>query len=182
MKKAVFLFAVVAVLAMALPASAQIGKVGVGAHLSTTDSAVEEDEREFVFGVQARARISDMLAIEGSMEFREEDLIDDATLSIYPIQFSALFYLLPQSKVSIYGLVGMGLTRTSVSGDLFGEDVSSTDMSYHWGGGVEVPVSDIMGIYGDIRYLEMDFDLEALSDFDLNTSGWQMNFGVNWYF
>lgn len=182
MKKAVFLLAVVAVIAIALPASAQSGKVGVGAHMSTTKSAVVEDEREFVFGVQARARISDMLAIEGSMEFREEDLVDDATLKIYPLQFSALIYLLPQSKISIYGIVGMGFTRTSVTGDLFGEDVSSTDMSYHWGGGVEVPVSDLMGFYGDIRYLDMDFGLDALTEFDLNTSGWQMNFGVNWYF
>lgn len=182
MKKAIVTF-VILFAVFSVSAFSQVGKFGIGGHGTFYSAAADEEEREFAFGIHARARISSNLGLEASMEFRQEDLLEDnATLKLYPIQFSLLYYLLPNSKVGLYGLGGFGFTRSSVSGDLFGEDAENTDISYHFGFGVEIPVSQSLGISGDIRYLDMNLDLGSILTQDLNTSGWQSNFGITFYF
>lgn len=186
MKSYRFLFFLVLFVLLAAPAAAQVGKFGIGAHgtllPSVTDNGDDEDGREFAFGVQARMRFTDNLGFEASVEFREEMIDDDVTLKLYPIQFSLLYYLLPSSRVGIYALGGLGWTRSSLEGDFFGEDAEDSQMSYHFGGGIEVPVSESIGVFGDFRYLNVDLDFGDLLARDIETSGWQANFGVNFYF
>lgn len=171
---------------LAAPAAAQVGKFGIGAHGSMLPSVVDngddEDERQFAFGAHARLRFSDNLGLEASIEFREEEIDDDITLKLYPLQFSLLYYLLPSSRVGIYALGGIGWTRSSLEGDFFGEDAENSEMSYHFGGGIEVPFSDAIGVFGDFRYLNYDPDFGDLLARDIETSGWQANFGVSFYF
>lgn len=181
MKNSIAMSAFILFLVFSTLAVAQTGKFGIGGHGTFYSAASDEEEREFAFGVQARARISERLGLEASMEFREET-IEEATVTMYPIQFSALIYLLPRSRVGIYGIVGMGWTRTSVSGSFFDEESINSEISYHFGAGVEIPLTQNFTVNGDFRYLDLNIDLSSIFSGDLNTSGWQSNFGVNVYF
>lgn len=172
--------AIVAVVICSIPCVSQVGKLGLGVHASNVSSATEEDERVFDWGLHARARISNVLGIEGSLDFRTEE-IEDSTLSLYPIQVSALFYPLPASRIGLYGLIGLGFTRSSASGSLFGEDAENTDFGYHWGFGAEIG-SRGSAFFADIRYLDLNIDLSKIIVPDFNTKGWQFKFGYTYYF
>lgn len=181
MNKSTLMSAFIFCLVFSALAIAQTGKFGIGAHGTFYSSTSEEEERKFAFGLQARARISERIGLEASIEFREE-IIEEATVKMYPIQFSALIYLLPRSRVGLYGLVGFGWTRTSVNGGFFDEESINSDISYHFGAGVEIPISHNFTLNGDFRYLDLNVDLSSIFAGDLNTSGWQSNFGFNVYF
>ena len=105
MKSYHVLLAIIIFALLTTPATAQVGKFGIGAHGTMVPSAVEDDDeendREFAFGAHARLRFSANLGLEASVEFREEEITDDITLKLYPIQFSLLYYLLPSSKLNI---------------------------------------------------------------------------------
>jgi opacity protein-like surface antigen len=161
-------------------ANAQIGKFGIGAHGASVGSATEE-KREFEWGVHARARLSAFLALEGSLDFRSEEL-GDTKLNFYPIQVSALFYILPHSYAGIYGLIGLGWTRTTADGSLFSGEATNTDFGYHWGFGLEIPVARSSTVFVDARYLNLDLDLAKFFALDFDTKGWQLNFGFTFYF
>ncbi len=172
---------VIAILALcAANAAAQAGKFGIGIHGSSVASATEEDKREMQWGLHARARLSHFFALEGSLDFRSEE-IDEATIKLYPIQVSGLFYLLPASKLGLYGLLGIGWTRVSASGNIFGEGVENTEFGYHWGFGAEIGFGS-SAVFADVRYLNLDLGISSLVVPDLDTEGWQLNFGYTFYF
>ncbi|HUX06665.1 MAG TPA: porin family protein [Acidobacteriota bacterium] len=181
MRKLVLLVCFVLLFTFTSTAAAQIGKLGVGVHGIWTKSATQDDERVFAWGLHARARISPRLALEGSVDFRSET-IDDVTISLYPMQFSALFYLLPASGAGIYGLFGLGWTRVSVDGDFFGEGAEDGEISYHWGFGIEVPMGGASTFFADVRYLNLDLNISKILNPDFDTKGWQANFGYSFYF
>ena len=131
--------------------------------------------------MHARARLSAFLALEGSLDFRSEE-IGDSTLNIYPIQVSALFYLLPHSRAGLYGILGLGWTRSTVDGSLFSGEAENTDFGYHWGFGLELPIGMSSSVYLDARYLNLDLDLASILLPSFDTDGWQLNFGYTFYF
>lgn len=181
MRSHTWILTIVVAAFIAAAAFAQTGKLGVGVHGSSVSSATEEGSRTFQWGIHARARISPFLGIEGSLDFRSED-IEDSTLKIYPIQFSALFYLLPQSRAGIYGLVGLGFTRTSTDGNLFSGEAVNSDFSYHYGFGLEIPFGRSSAVFVDARYLNLNLDISSLILPNLDSDGWQLNFGYSLYF
>ena len=170
-----------AVMAFCAAASAQTGKLGVGVHGTWVKSVTEEDARDWAWGLHARARLTGHFAIEGSLDFRNEEIDDATTVKLYPIQVSALFYLLPNSKAGIYGLFGVGWTRVSASGDFFGDDVENTEFGYHYGFGIEVPAGS-SAIFIDVRYLDLNLDISNVLIPDFDSSGWQLNVGYSFYF
>ena len=173
----------ICVLVLALCASgalAQAGKLGIGVHGSSVKSATEEDSRYWTWGVHTRVRFSPRLALEGSLEFRSEE-VDGADIKLYPIQVSALFYLLPSSRAGIYGILGFGWTRVTVDGNIFGEGAEDTDFGYHWGFGAEVPFGSST-IFVDVRYLDLKLGISNLLNPNFDTKGWQANTGYTLYF
>ena len=181
MHKLTLIVCFVVLFAFTSTAAAQLGKLGVGVHGTWSKSVTQEDEREWAWGLHARARISPRLALEGSLDFWSED-IDDVTVSIYPIQFSALFYLLPASGAGIYGIFGLGWTRVSIDGNIFGEDAENSEISYHWGFGIEIPMGGPSSFYADVRYLNLDLNISNLINPDFGSKGWQANFGYSYFF
>ncbi len=181
MRIAVPVICAATLLLFACAAGAQVGKFGVGVHGSSVSSATEEDARQMQWGIHARARLSNFFALEGSIDFRSED-INGATLKLYPIQVSGLFYLLPSSRLQVYGLLGLGWTRTTADGDLFDGEAENTDFGYHWGFGAEVPFGAGSAIYVDVRYLNLDLDISSIIMPDVDTEGWQLSFGYTFYF
>jgi hypothetical protein len=181
MRKPALLLCILLTAAVATSATAQIGKFGIGVHGSWVKSATKADEREWVWGLHARARLTGRLALEGSLDFQSEE-IDSATVKLYPIQFSALFYLLPASGAGVYGLFGLGWTRVSVEGDFFGEGVEDSAISYHAGIGIEIPLGGASTFYADIRYLNLDLNISNILMPGFDSKGWQANFGYTFYF
>lgn len=167
-----------------LAAQAQIGKFGIGIHGTASPAATgeeEEKDREFTFGGHIRARLTNNFALEASVDYRKEET-ELYSLTLYPVQFSALYYLLPSSRVGIYGLFGFGFTRSTLEGDFFDEEAEDTAMSYHWGGGIEIPLTEGFTLYGDARWLDIDLDFGDIIDLDVASSGWQWGGGVTIYF
>ena len=80
-----------------------------------------------------------------------------------------------------YGSGGLGLMRSRIDGGSFFNDLSTNDLGFNLGGGVQGYFNDKVGIRGDIRYFRSlqdnepddEFDL-ALSDFDF----WRGTVGV----
>lgn len=169
------------VFALLFAAQASAQSLGLGIHGASAKSATE-DERAWQWGAHARARLGAFLGIEGSLDFREEELADGSKVTLYPIQFSALVYVLPHSTGGLYGLIGLGWTRVAYDGSFFGEDVENNELGYHWGFGGELPLSGGATIFADIRYLNLDMNISKLIRADLDTAGWQFNFGFTYYF
>ena len=181
MRMRVFMILLTAVTIFAAGASAQVGRLGVGVHGTWVKSTVDDQERDWVWGFHARARVFRNFALEGSLDLRT-NTIDDTTIKLYPMQVTGLFYLLPASRAGLYGLFGVGWTRISVDGSFFGEDVENTEFSYHWGFGLELSLGGSSTIFADVRYLDLDLDISKLVSADFETKGWQANFGYTIYF
>ena len=172
---------VATLLLFASAAGAQVGKLGLGIHGSSVGSATEEDARQMQWGLHARARLSNFIGLEGSVDYRSED-VNGATVALYPIQVSGLFYLLPSSRLQVYALLGLGWTWTTVDGELVNGDAESTDFGYHWGFGAEVPFGAGSAVYVDVRYLNLDLDISSIIMPDVETEDWQLSFGYTFYF
>jgi opacity protein-like surface antigen len=84
-----------------------------------------------------------------------------------------------------YGVAGLGLVRSSISGGTFFDDLHTNDFGINVGGGVHGFFNDNVGLRGDIRYIRSlqdnepdgEFDL-ALSDFDF----WRATVGLTFRF
>jgi opacity protein-like surface antigen len=181
MRKPVLLFCVLLFVYFATSVSAQVGKFGIGVHGKWVRSATQADEREWIWGLHARARLISRLALEGSLDFQSEQ-VESATVKLYPIQFSALIYLLPTSGAGLYGILGMGWTRVSVEGNFFGEGIEDSKISYHGGFGLEIPLGGGSTFYADIRYLNLDLNISNILIPNFDSKGWQANIGYTFYF
>jgi opacity protein-like surface antigen len=84
-------------------------------------------------------------------------------------------------RVRPYGVVGVGLLRSSVDGgDLF-DDVSTNDFGFDAGFGVIGMVSENVGLRGDVRYFRSLQDTEDDDDFDVSVGNfdfWRATGGV----
>lgn len=83
-----------------------------------------------------------------------------------------------------YGVVGLGLLRSSIDGGGLFDDVSSSDLGFNVGAGAHVFFTDHVGLRGDVRYFRAfqqnnDSDLNfELEDFDF----WRGTVGVTFRF
>jgi hypothetical protein len=86
------------------------------------------------------------------------------------------FMLAPRiSIVQPYGLVGIGLMRTTVE-DALGAEESENQIGWDIGGGLMLFVHPNIGIKGDIRYYH-SFEVTDLLGIDLNRDDNKLDFG-----
>lgn len=86
------------------------------------------------------------------------------------------FMLAPRiSIVQPYGLVGIGLMRTTVE-DVLGENESENQIGWNIGGGLMVFVHPNIAIKGDIRYYH-SFEATDLLGIELNRDDNELDFG-----
>jgi hypothetical protein len=85
-------------------------------------------------GAQARMHFGQVFAIEGSVDYREKKMESTFTRT-YPVQVSALIYLLPGKRVSPFILGGGGWYYTNVNGPGGFSDTQKR-FGAHAGGGV----------------------------------------------
>ena len=98
-------------------------------------------------GAQLRLHVLPMLAVEGSVDYRQNKF-GGTTVDVYPVQASLLLYLTPSWVVSPYALGGVGWYYTHVRG-------GDTTNRYgpHAGFGVEAALARHWTIDASYRYL-----------------------------
>lgn len=103
-------------------------------------------------GVQARYQLPVLFAVEGSVDYRNEQL-GSTTIHDWPVQVSALMYVLPRILVvQPYILGGVGWYHTTVEGPNGFENKQSRS-GPHVGAGVEVNLNAEWFIDATYRHL-----------------------------
>jgi len=142
------------------------------------------DKGTWFGGVQARLKVLPFLAVEGSITFHENEYEDgDVKVTQYPVQVTALLYILHEGTIRPYVLGGVGwyYTRVDYSGtfSLF-SDSTSHDFGGHLGVGSDFMLGARTSLDVDVRYIFLNPSSEQIKDQDFNY--WQITFGLNFYF
>ena len=155
-------------------AGASIGPTVGFAKSSDTDS-------KLMFGAALRLKFLPALAIEGSINYREEVFSDEAlTVKSWPVQVTGLFYLLPVA----YAAVGVGWYNASFDFDesTLLHDNTQKEFGWHFGGGVEFPLGSAVRLVADLRYVFLNYDFQSVpgsgevdDDFYFATTGLLFN-------
>jgi hypothetical protein len=131
--------------------------VGVGPR-GSYNATLATDRRTSTVGVAVRARAL-MFGAEASLDYHNEDRPGDVDLKSWPIGVSALVF----PAGSFYALAGITWAHTTIDLPrtfLIGDD-TETEMGYHVGAGVEVPLA-LVRFAGDVRWSFLDYAFEGL--------------------
>lgn len=153
--------------------------------------AVDADEGNFFGGVQMRLRPGAYFGIEGSVEYRGGQTygIADYTVktSFLPVTGSMLFFLPVSKNFAPYAVAGIGAYYTrynySDSAEALGfSDTSDFNLGYHFGAGIELPISETLAFNADYRYLFLNpsTNEESFEGADFNSN--IISAGLTFYF
>ncbi|MFN0149342.1 MAG: outer membrane protein [bacterium] len=160
-------------------ASHKSSGLGVGGRYAYVNNN-STDEVTHMGGVMARLRGSAM-AIEGAVDYRNEDLAGDIDLKSWPITASLLVYPLPM----LYGLAGVGWYKTTLDfpSELNIDDQTSDDFGYHVGAGFEAPLAPAVSLTGDVRWQFIDHEFSEIPDAigEVDSDAWTINAGLLFY-
>jgi opacity protein-like surface antigen len=154
--------------------------IGIGPQIGYQQSG-DADAGRFMFGAFIRAKLSMAFALDASVNYRTEDY-GFIEVTSWPVLVSALVYPFP----AVYGIAGVGwhfstigYNNTRFEDDL--ADRTSNPFGFHLGAGVEVPLAETVKLFGDIKYIFLDYDLDDVEDVqlgDLNSNFYLINVGV----
>jgi hypothetical protein len=174
------------------PAAAQF-HLAVGAHVGyskTPDAA----SGTAVGGAQVRLRLLSFLGAEALAEYQQTTYqsggVDVLRVKDFPVQLSAMLYVIPTGPLQLYVLGGAGahFTKSEGLGPAEGTySTSQTKWAPHVGGGVEVWTGKSFFISGDIRYVFLSIgsvkDVEnQFESGSLSASYWEATAGLNFKF
>lgn len=134
----------------------------------------DADDGVWFGGLQVRVPLTEVITIEGSIEFHSSEFNDgDIEVIQYPVQATLLLFPLPSSTtISPYLLGGLGWYYTTVdfSGSLSGVD-SETESIFgaHLGFGARVGLGGTMTLSADLRYIFLEPDDDQLDDEEFDT-------------
>jgi opacity protein-like surface antigen len=176
MFKQAFLLAIMVTVLNVTLAHAQ-GQGSFGPQLGY-QKARDADTGQFMGGLALR--LSSMpIGVEGSINYRQERFADRGlTVRSWPVMVTGLIYPVPVA----YGAVGVGWYNTTFDYDQNRfpsfQDETRQKFGWHFGGGVEFPMSTHFRLAGDIRYVFLDYDFPQIpgtgdmkSDFYVITVG-----------
>jgi opacity protein-like surface antigen len=154
--------------------------IGVGPQIGYQRAGDAESGR-IMLGAFIRAKLSMALAIDGSVNYRTEEY-GPINVTSWPVLLSVLFYPVP----AVYGLAGVGWHFSTISfensrfeDDL--EDRTESPFGFHLGAGLELPLGESMKLFGDIKYVFLNYDLENINEValnDLNSNFYIINVGL----
>ncbi|MBL0058703.1 MAG: porin family protein [Elusimicrobia bacterium] len=150
-----------ATICLALPFIVSAEEVGVGDQgfsigpRGSYFKPKDADNGSYSAGVQARAHLTPVLGLEGSIDYRKDKYANDVSVKTYPVQASLLAYLVPHSPVSPYLLGGTGWYFTRVSGPSV-ETNTENRFGLHAGGGLEAKLNESLSLDGSYRYIWLE--------------------------
>ncbi|MEK7775005.1 MAG: outer membrane beta-barrel protein [Candidatus Zixiibacteriota bacterium] len=177
------LLAIIVFLPMLLfsPARCQIG-AHIGPHFGIQKSQDAEGSN-YLIGVTLRLRLLSAIGAEGDIGYRQEKFGSDAvTVQSWPITFTGLLYPLPV----IYGGLGGGWYGTTFDyADVYNDagitDETMRKFGWHLAAGVELPASPSVKLFGDIRYVFLNYKFKELPGAVLDGADanfYSLNFGI----
>ncbi len=176
--------AAVIVLASAGPVEATVGLggqsgLGLGGRYAYVRNQ-DTEETAHTGGVAARLRGASF-GLEGTVDYRSEDLPGNAKLKSWPVTASLLVFPVP----IVYGLAGIGWYSTTVDfpDDSPFENETDRKLGYHFGAGAEIPVAPSVSLTGDARWLFIDHDFEEIPSTigEVGADWFALNFGLLLY-
>lgn len=156
--------------------------VYLGPHIGIQKSQ-DATDANYLVGATLRVKLMPILGVEGDIGYRQEKYGSDAlTVRSWPLTVTGLLYPFP----IIYGGLGAGWYNTtfdySNSYNQAGIDDKTTQkFGWHLGAGIELPVSPKINLFGDVRYVFIDYNLKDVPDavFDgVNADFYSINFGL----
>jgi opacity protein-like surface antigen len=125
--------------------------------------AQDADNWSSMIGGVLRLKLTPGLGAEASINYRQENYLNNAvTVRSSPVMVTGLIYLLPIA----YGAVGFGwynLTFDYNQNKLpLLKDETTRKVGWHLGGGLEWPISSNLTLSGDIRYIFLNYDFQAI--------------------
>ena len=154
----------------------------LGPHLGIQKSQDAEDAN-YLVGATLRVKLMPIFGVEGDIGYRQEKYGTDVlTVKSWPVTVTGLLYPLP----IIYGGLGAGwYTTTFDYASAFNEvgvnDETSQKFGWHLAAGIELPASPSIKMFGDVRYVFIDYNLKdvpgAVMDGD-NADFYSINFGL----
>jgi opacity protein-like surface antigen len=103
-------------------------------------------------------------AIEGDIGYRQEKYASGAvTVKNWPVTVTGLIYPLP----IIYGGIGAGWYNTTIDyAKIYNQagfsDETTQKFGWHLAAGIELPASPNVRLFGDIRYVFIDYEFKNL--------------------
>ncbi len=155
--------------------------VGVGPHVGWYRSNDAEDGA-LSFGFQARLRYGKFIGFEFALDYRDNESFDagrfDATrlkadVMYIPITTSFMVFLPLGSLMTPYGVAGIGWYYTITDYELINSslelrqllaDEDNFELGYHFGLGLEIPISPHFTLHGDARYVFLGTDIRTVRD------------------
>ncbi len=134
--------------------------------------AADADDGRFMIGAALRLRASRLIGLEAALGYRQDSYGDNAVkVKTWPLTFSGLVY--PISGV--YGLVGFGWYNTTFDYDSRFDNVANLDLGeetssefgFHLGGGLEIPFGESTTLFGDLRYVFLNYDFADIPETEL---------------
>jgi opacity protein-like surface antigen len=142
--------------------------------------AQDADEGNLMGGVTWRFKAKSVFGIEASINYRQEKYANDVlTVRSWPVMVTGLFYPVPV----VYGAIGAGWYNTTFDYDQnkfsLLKDKTTQEFGWHFGAGVEIPVSERFKVIGDIRYVFLNYDFEEIpGSGDLNSNFYVITVGL----
>ncbi|MDF1545910.1 MAG: outer membrane beta-barrel protein [bacterium] len=164
-----------------LTASSQTD-VHLGPHLGIQKSQDAEDAN-YLVGATLRLKLAPLFGVEGNFGYRQEKYGTDVlTVKSWPLTATGMLYLLPV----VYGGVGAGWYNTSF--DYASEynddgyiDETTQKFGWHLAAGIELPASQNFRLFGDVRYVFIDYNIKdvpgAVLD-GVDADFYSINFGL----
>jgi opacity protein-like surface antigen len=138
--------------------------------------ATDADNGNLMFGAALRLKFSQALGVEGSINYRQEDFANDAvTVRSWPIMVTGMVYPLP----ILYGALGAGWYNTTFDfdNDLI-ENETNQEFGWHFGAGVELPLSARVKLSGDVRYTFLNYEFEEVPFEDVDSNFYVITGGL----
>ena len=141
--------------------------------------ATDADNGKVMFGGLIRAYLTNAVAFEASINYRQEQYHnDEIKVSSWPVQLSGLFYPVEY----LYGVVGVGWYNAKIeySGNLNDlPDKTSQKFGWHFGAGVDVPLGEKAFLFGDFRYVFLNYDFSDVpGGGEISSDYFQINAGL----
>ncbi len=164
-----------------LATSASLAHAGASIGPTVGIAKSPDTDSKVMFGAALRLKFLPALAVEGSINYREEEFAGEAlTVKSWPVQVTGLFYPLPIA----YAAVGVGWYNATFDfkESTLLDDDTKQEFGWHFGGGVELPLGGALRLVADLRYVFLNYDFHSVpgtsevdDDFYFATTGLLFN-------